>query len=587
MKKKIFFILFSILLIFLISLAYFNNKSVEALSGEIYSSKKETTFPKVVSFITPHHLLAKKIINNIFSLVAEKDKNDLVERIVLISPNHFNLGRGGVISSTAQWKTGKDSVEPDKDFVDLLEKKGLVHVENDAFQKEHGIENVVPYMKEYFPKTKVVPLMISENVLAEKIDEIAKFIFEQSNGKTLVILSADFSHYLEEKVATLHDQKAVDVMSSMTLEDVSNLDIDCAAGLSLLMKFSSLGGFEDFKFHENSNSSKIYGSNLIGETTSYVTGYYQKGNKKEPQTASILFLGDLMLDRYVRTFLEKTPDLITEKIKRLFYAQDLNVVNLEGPITTQQSVSVGSAAEEKNNFIFTFDPKKSIEFLKENRIKLVSLGNNHTLNFEAEGLAETKSFLSSAEVAYFGNPLDEKNYFSKNIHGLKIAFVNYNQFSVIKAEKVVEIIREIRKNNDFVVVYAHWGDEYALVENEKQKKNAHSFVDAGADVIIGSHPHVVQPLEIYKGKIILYSLGNFVFDQYFSEDTRTMLAAMLAIEKNKVEIALVPLYQGKGGQIDLADKQKRQILLSRLANDSQVDYNIRQGILSGYLDINR
>ena len=81
---------------------------------------------------------------------------------------------------------------------------------------------------------------------------------------------------------------------------------------------------------------------------------------------------------------------------------------------------------------------------------------------------------------------------------------------------VVEEIEKVKNKSDFVVVYTHWGLEYHLRESESQKNLAHMFVDAGADVIIGSHPHVVQPIEIYKEKVIFYSLGNLVFDQYFS-----------------------------------------------------------------------
>ena len=74
--------------------------------------------------------------------------------------------------------------------------------------------------------------------------------------------------------------------------------------------------------------------------------------------------------------------------------------------------------------------------------------------------------------------------------------------------------------SDYTVVYTHWGDEYELIPNGGQIDLAHQFVDSGADIVIGTHPHVIQSKEVYKGAYIYYSLGNFIFDQYFNEDVR-------------------------------------------------------------------
>lgn len=308
--------------------------------------------------------------------------------------------------------------------------------------------------------------------------------------------------------------------------------------------------------------------------------------KKKIET-SLMFFGDFMFDRYVRTISEKKgPDYIIEKTEKLFNSQDLTVANLEGPITNNKSKSEGTQIGEKNHLIFTFDERNAIKFLKNCNINLVNIGNNHVLNFGSSGLEKTITTLKFNGIDYFGSPLDDNNYFAKEINGRKIAFVNYNQFSKINSETTVNLLKSLRKNNDFIVVYTHWGSEYQLKENNSQIEKAHRFIDAGADLVIGSHPHVVQPLEIYKDKIIFYSLGNFVFDQYFSEDTRTMLAAGVLLSDKNLEITLTPLYQEKNGQIVLADEKKKQALLSRLANDSQVDYNMKQSISKGLITIN-
>lgn len=307
----------------------------------------------------------------------------------------------------------------------------------------------------------------------------------------------------------------------------------------------------------------------------------------EKTDVRILFLGDLMLDRYTREIVgKKGADWMTKKIERLFQGQDLNIVNLEGPITGSPSVAVGTEIEDRNHFKFTFDPGVAKGFLQKNRISAVNIGNNHILNFGEKGLEETKNNLKNFGVEYFGDPQDENNFLIKEINGLKIGMVNYNQFSKISAVETGEKIKEVKKQSDLVVVYTHWGSEYQLTQNKSQEEKAHAFIEAGADLIIGSHPHVVQPLEIYQGKMIFYSLGNFIFDQYFSEDTKTMLAVGISISGNSTEAVLTPLYQGRDGQLELADENRRQGLLKRLAENSKVDNFVKNEIMGGKIELN-
>ena len=574
-----------IAIVFIVALRIQKNEvQVEPNILQNIFSKKEAASFEAISFVSPHHLVAEKMMEKIFSQAAEKNRNSKVEQIILVSPNHFNLGRGWAVVSDADWLAENSVVKGDKELIGELGKSGLVHVENDAFQKEHGIENLVPLVAKYFPEAKLVPLIVRDGMPAEKIDGLAKFLSGKSGENSMLILSADFSHTLEKNISRLHDRQVIGMLKNLDFDDTEKLDVDCVPGLRLLMKFSASRGFEKFILMDNSNSSEIYGKNFIGENTSYVTGYFTKGKVSKFSEASFLFLGDLMLDRDTRTLIRrKNPDFITEKIQRLFWSQDYNIANLEGSITDSPTVSVGTTPEEKSHFAFTFDPQESGIFLKNNRINLVNIGNNHILNFKLEGLEETKNNLAANGVEYFGNPLEADNYWLKNIRGLKVALVSYNQFSGIGAETTANLIKNVKTKSDFVAVYAHWGTEYQLKENESQRKKAHMFVDAGADMVIGSHPHVVEPLEVYKNKIIFYSLGNFVFDQYFSEDTKTLLSVAVTLDQNGLEIALVPLYQNRNGQIELAPEQKRQTLLERLADDSTADDATKQEIRGGYI----
>lgn len=243
----------------------------------------------------------------------------------------------------------------------------------------------------------------------------------------------------------------------------------------------------------------------------------------------ILFLGDLMFDRWIRQVSEKRgDDFVFQKVEKLFQSEDLVVGNLEGPITDKSSVSVASELGDHNNYIFTFPPQTA-EILARENIKLVSLGNNHILNQGQAGLTETEKYLDSFGVSYFCT--DDLRFRIYDLRNIKIAFVCHNQFEDNAADKTLEDIKTAKKSNvDLVILYTHWGVEFASDPSQKIKNLAHEFIDNGADLIIGSHPHVVQTKEIYKGKTIYYSLGNFIFDQYFRDDTQKGIGVEAAID---------------------------------------------------------
>jgi len=540
---------------------------------------------RVCSFITPHHLVGNKLIDNIFSEAAEQNKGQKIDRIILVSPNHFNVGQGGVIVADGSLQEKGSIFETDKIMLQELLALDFVQGDKNAFYKEHGIRGLLPFVEKYFPDTKLLNIMVKDGTVSNDMEKLAQSVMG-AGGNTLVILSSDFSHYLSRTVSDWHDEKAVDIISNFDYPAVYNLETDCVTGLYFLMKFSELQNYKQFTWVDNSNSSQVYKKDFVGENTSYVTGYFSESEEdvdisRADRLTSLLFLGDLMLDRHNRILTKaKGVGYFTEKIERLFWGQDLNVVNLEGPITREQSVSVGKSVEDPNHFRFTFDPEQTVNFLQANRINLVNIGNNHILNFHNDGLEQTEDVLRKGNISYFGNPLDlEKMVIVKNVNNRQIAFVNYNQFGKFTVADTVKIIQEVKHKTDFVIVYTHWGREYELVENDKQRNKAHQFIDAGADLIIGSHPHVVQSMEIYKNKAIFYSLGNFVFDQYFSEDVKSILGVGVLLENDKISFSLIPLYMQNNGQLEMMDGEHKQNFLQNLTERSKISNGQKELIL--------
>ncbi len=239
-----------------------------------------------------------------------------------------------------------------------------------------------------------------------------------------------------------------------------------------------------------------------------------------PQCTTLLFGGDMMFDRHIRekAQVKGNYNFIFEDLTQMLSGADVIIANLEGPVTNFPSRSVGSEIGSTNNYFFTFDPKVLSETLS-NWSFIVNLGNNHISNFGQEGLTQTYQYLENSMVPYFGYTLSDQEratYLIKEINGISFGFVNYNQFVTGGEERVFSDMAEVRNLAEVLVVYTHWGNEY-VQENQVIKDFAHQLVDAGADLIIGSHPHVVQGIEDYQSKRIYYSLGNFVFDQYFEE----------------------------------------------------------------------
>jgi len=138
----------------------------------------------------------------------------------------------------------------------------------------------------------------------------------------------------------------------------------------------------------------------------------------------------------------------------------------------------------------------------------------------------------------------------REVAGVKIAFVGYNEFYADTKEQILQEIVKTKQEVDIVVVFCHWGVEYSKDYTQGQQDLAHSFIDAGADLIIGLHPHVIEPMEEYNGKRVYYSLGNFIFDQYFSEDVRNGLGVKLKIDLETKELSFeeIKFYLGPNGQ---------------------------------------
>ncbi len=303
--------------------------------------------------------------------------------------------------------------------------------------------------------------------------------------------------------------------------------------------------------------------------------------KKLPQTSeevSLVAVGDISFSRGVERMVkkQKDPNYPFLKIRDYLKSADFVFGNLETPITEGPEIP-------DFEMIFRSNPGTE-QALRQAGFSILSLANNHTPNLGEKGLKDTFNYLMKAGIKYVGagNNEQEANqpvYIEEK--GIKFAFLAYNDIDVVpasyeainshagtafmRAEKMTKAVKEAKQKTDFIVVSMHAGIEYTDKPNNSQVNFAHAAIDAGADLIIGHHPHVVQTMEKYKGKYIFYSLGNFVFDQSWSQETKEGLAIKVYFTKNGIsKISLLPVVMENLAQPKMANQNEAEKILQRL-----------------------
>lgn len=196
------------------------------------------------------------------------------------------------------------------------------------------------------------------------------------------------------------------------------------------------------------------------------------------------------------------PAYFFKNVKEIFEQDDLSIVNMEGTLTT-------STSRADKTFAFK-GPAEYAQVLKEGNIEAASLANNHSRDYGEQSYQDTIEAVEAAGIPTFG--YERIAYL--DVKGVKVALIGTYELADgmgIKDELTSNIETARNEGAQVVMVYFHWGNEKEYVPNETQVKLGHIAVDAGADLVIGSHPHVIQGYEKYNGRYIVYSLGNFCF----------------------------------------------------------------------------
>lgn len=284
----------------------------------------------------------------------------------------------------------------------------------------------------------------------------------------------------------------------------------------------------------------------------------QKNEASPPtHTASkhlvIAAVGDIMLDGSAREIMQEHGyDYAFDKMRPWLQKADIAFGNLEGPLTTR-----GTPAPDKK-YLFRSPPTKVATALKDAGFDVVSLANNHSLDYGSDGLADTVSALNDAGILHVGageNLAIARRAAVLERNGLKVAFLGYSltfpeEFwatansagTVFGYREIVENdIKAARQKADIVVASFHWGQESKTELRPYQVALGHAAIDAGASLVIGHHPHILQGVERYKNGVILYSMGNFAFGSYSQKAKVSALAEVEFDGDNLTQVRLQPI----------------------------------------------
>ncbi len=246
-------------------------------------------------------------------------------------------------------------------------------------------------------------------------------------------------------------------------------------------------------------------------------------SSKTPDTAGLVFVGDIMLADRPGQCIARGMDPFNE-FAGILKASDASIGNLECVASTKGKPMVGKS--------WTFQPNPRVLPMVARHFDVVSLANNHTGDFGNDAFLEQLDLLDQYHIAHIGggrNAPEARTPHILTINGLRIALLAYNEIHPREFEagpcrpgvawgvdeQVIADVKAARSIHkaDLVIPFMHWGDEHEPV-SQRQRQFARQMIDAGADVIVGSHPHRTQGAEYYKGKLIVYSLSDFVFDGF-------------------------------------------------------------------------
>lgn len=475
---------------------------------------KENIRSEIQAAILPHHTDIGPKIDEFWSEIALRSSPEV---IVVVGPAHFDQGVADVQTTTGIWKTPFGDVETDKSI-----KKLSVQIESDSFVNEHSIGVHAPYIANYFPDIPVIPIIAKSRAgLSDASDLVSKL--QKLDKKILLIASIDFSHYLSEEQSLANDVEVQEVIGEKDFDGIDQMNsdyLDSSFALDVFLLWQNMTGcLLQARWHDYNPAGTSY---LVYDCSSR-------------PILRISAVGDIMLARGAKEKIKNRTDLRSTDVLMKLIAENSDIIfgNLESVISDK-----GEPLQKE--YVFEAEPR-SVNFLTRWQFSHLSVSNNHNEDFGKEAWEQSVDILKTNGIVPIGGFSNEPTVETTIINGKKIAFLGFQNLTApFYEDKVLSAISDAANENDLTVVSMHWGNEYETQPDAKTIALAYKIINAGANIILGHHPHVLQPVERYKNGLIFYSLGNFIFDQS-GEKQNTSLIALIDVFEDGLTYSTTPV----------------------------------------------
>lgn len=511
--------------------------SAKHILAAIDKEKRDAPDVTVTGITVPHHLLAADLMARGFWAVKRRDW----KRVIVVSPDHFRQTRKPFATTTVGFQTVLGPLATDRNAARKLLRSPLFETST-LFATEHGVAALLPFVRHFFPKAKIVPVVISVSAKRDTVAAGVAVLKGIVDRDTLVIQSTDFSHYLPLSRAVLHDQETMNVIAAgdadkiFDLKAVDHLDSQAAQYVQMRLQAEVFGARPVIVANRNSED---YGAG-DGRTTSYLVQVYGPdpmtlGQFRYADQTVTYFAGDTFPARYWGPLLiePKVAKAVTARVLAITGGAPI-VANLEGAVVDGPVVGLPPLRHAMESVV-------AIPFLRAINVKAASLANNHAFDLGAEGLKIAKPLLVAAGIA----PVPHMG--SADVNSLRVVGLNYvvnpsyADYPRIADGDYDRLCRSTLKAPVFAFV--HWGREYTNEAGADEREIADKLLECGVSAIIGGHSHrAATKLEAMRGGggLMLYSLGNFIFDQK-KNDVSSALLEVRVFSRGTFAARLVPI----------------------------------------------
>ncbi len=517
----------------------------------------------------PHHLVAADLIARGFWAASASP----VDRVIMISPDHFFGSRHPFATSSRDFMTVFGLLRSDNSAVSTLLADVDEFEDSQLFTHEHGIAALLPFVVHFFPRAKIIPIVISPDAKKEDWDRAVSRILPLFGSRTLIVQSTDFSHYLSLHSALERDQETLNVLSTGKADAVMDLrpsdHLDSKGAQYIQMRLQSAAGAGGPVVVASRNSYAY--SHVEGSTTSYNVQLYAKTREihlppyKDQQV--IYFGGDVLLGRFLSPVLlnSSARRAIVSELQRITGGQPL-VINLEG-----FALDETPAGMRTDEHLMPWGLAAPI--LKSMNVLAASLANNHSFDVGQVGLDQTSALLQNIGIKPVRH--DEIIDLGK-FRLLGLNFVPKRQIGGYPSVRPDDLAHICRADaNPPLIAFVHWGEEYTVSAGSSERATATRMLDCGITAIIGAHSHRASTeIEVSRGGMqqMTFSLGNLLFDQNGMTASGALLE-LRAFDQGTFATRLIPL----PNFYDLGHAVVLKELIPLKEEDTRPEHNTRDG----------